>query len=176
MNLFFSLQHSYQTMATMLTKFVEPLALFAMRITVGHVFLSSGLVKWDGLFRFNVDTYDLFLYEFFCPEEVRPGALLLCNPDTLEYVDGSFTVKIVELLALSAGIMEVLLALLLIVGLFSRFAALGLLAMTLFIQLAVFPTWSHWVNPASWWAVTSFVLLARGPGWLSLDRVLKLDR
>jgi putative oxidoreductase len=138
--------------------------------------LDSGLLKWDGIFKFNVDTYDLFLYEFFCPEQVRPGALLLCDPNTLDYAEGSLAVPFIELLALGAGVGEVILPILLILGLFSRFAALGLLGMTLFIQLAVFPTWSHWVNPAVWWAATLLLLVARGPGFLSIDRLLKLEK
>ena len=47
--------------------------------------------------------------------------------------------------------------------------------MTLFIQLAVFPTWSHWVNPAMWWAAVLFALVACGPGAWSLDRLLGLE-
>ena len=53
---------------------------------------------------------------------------------------------------------------------------LGLLGMTLFIQLAVFPTWEHWWNPAAWWAVVLFAVFARGPGLFSLDRLLGLEK
>jgi putative oxidoreductase len=107
---------------------------------------------------------------------VRPGALLLCDPNTLDYAEGSLAVPFIELLALGAGFGEVILPVLLILGLFGRFAALGLLGMTLFIQFAVFPSWSHWVNPAVWWAATLLVLVARGPGFLSLDRLIKLEK
>lgn len=176
MKLAFVVRGGYQLVSQKMQQYLEPVALLFMRFTVAKVFLDSGLVKWDGFLKFNVDTYDLFLYEFFCPEEVRPGALLLCDSDTLDYAEGSLAVPFVELLALGAGIGEVVLPLLLILGLFSRFAALGLLVMTLFIQLAVFPTWSHWVNPAVWWAVTLFVLVTRGPGYLSVDKFLKIER
>jgi len=57
----------------------------------------------------------------------------------------------------------------LIVGLFTRFAAVGILGMVLFIQLAVFPTMSHWINPAAWWAAVAAALIVAGPGKLSLD-------
>ena len=176
MNAIHWLKEQYIILGELARKWLEPIALLFMRFTVAKVFLDSGLLKWDGIFKFNIDTYDLFLYEFFCPEEVRPGALLLCDPATLDYAEGSLAVPLIEFLALMAGIGEVILPLLLIVGLFSRFAALGLLAMTLFIQFAVFPSWSHWVNPAVWWATTLLVVVARGPGWLSVDRWLKLER
>jgi putative oxidoreductase len=169
------LQEYYVQMGQQLSRFLEPLALFFIRFMVAKVFLNSGLSKWDGFLMFNVDKYDLFKYEFFCPDPVRVGALQLCNSETLEYVDGSFVVKMIELLAVLAGIAEVLLPILLIIGLFSRFAALGLIGMTMFIQLAVFPTWDHWINPASWWAVALLMILARGPGLLSLDKWLGLD-
>lgn len=169
------LRQLYVQMGQQLSRFLEPIALFSLRFMVAKVFLDSGLSKWDGFLKFNVDKYDLFMYEFFCPDPVRPGALQLCNPETLEYVEGSFVVKMIELLAVSAGVAEVLLPVLLIIGLFSRFAALGLIGMTLFIQLAVFPTWDHWINPASWWAVSLLVIVAHGPGSLSIDRLLGLD-
>lgn len=151
------------------------IALLMLRLTVAPVFLNSGLTKWDGFLKFNVEKYDLFLYEFFCPDPVRPGALLLCDSETLDYAEGSSIIGVIEAAAVMAGIMEVVLPILLIVGLFSRFAALGLLGMTIFIQLAVFPTMDHWINPASWWAVTLLAILAMGPGAFSLDRLFKLD-
>ena len=41
--------------------------------------------------------------------------------------------------------------------------------------IAVFPTWDHWWNPAAWWAIVLFALVARGPGYFSADRLLGLD-
>jgi putative oxidoreductase len=169
------LQLLYIQMGEQLSTYLEPLALFFMRFMVAKVFISSGLSKWDGFLQFNIDKYDLFKYEFFCPEPIREGALLLCDPKTLDYVDGSFTVTIIESLAVVAGVVEVVLPILLIIGLFSRFAALGLLGMTMFIQLAVFPTLEHWNNPASWWAASLLIIIARGPGLLSVDKFLGLD-
>jgi len=168
-------QQLYLQMGEQLQKFVEPLALFFLRFMVAKVFLDSGLSKWDGFLQFNVDKFDLFKYEFFCPDPVRAGALQLCDPQTLDYVDGSFMVKMIEALAVIAGVVEVLLPVLLIIGLFSRFAAFGLIGMTMFIQLAVFPSLDHWINPASWWAVSLLVIFARGPGLLSVDRLLGLE-
>lgn len=170
-----TLKTRYQGVAEHIGKWTGDLSLLFMRLLVARVFLSSGLTKWNGWFQFNEEKYDLFLYEFFCPEPVREGALLLCDPQTLDYEEGAAIVGIIEATAVSAGILEVLLPALLIVGLFTRFAALGLIGMTLFIQLAVFPEWSHWWNPAAWWAVTLFAVLAFGPGRLSLDKFLGID-
>jgi len=165
----------YRSLANATGEYLEPVALLALRLIGAKVFLSSGLTKWNGWFQFNPDKYDLFMYEFFCPDPIRPGALLLCDPELLDYVEGSSMVTFIETLAASAGVMEIVLPVLLIFGLLTRFAALGLLFMTLFIQLAVFPSWDHWWNPAAWWAVVMLALLAMGPGLLSLDRLFGLE-
>ena len=150
------------------------LALLFARIAVGRVYLKSGLVKWNGFFQFNADTYELFEYEFFCPEEIRKGALYLCDKAEQDYTNE--TVRfIVDRFANLAGIMEVSLGLAIIVGLYSRVAALGLLAMTLFIQFFVFPDAASWWGSHAWWVACLLVVLAFGPGNLSLDRIFKLD-
>ncbi len=176
MGVFSSFQMRYQQLTSLLNRWLEPLALLAMRLLVARVFFQSGVSKWDGFLQFDVNKYELFMYEFFCPDPVRPGALLLCNAETLEYSEGSFGQWLAETMAITAGVVEVLLPLLLILGLFSRFAALGLLGMTLFIQFAVYPDWAHFWNPAAWWAALLLMLIARGPGLFSLDRWLGLEK
>lgn len=176
MNNLLSIRSCYQRLAQGLSLWTADLSILFLRLLTAKVFLASGLTKWNGFFQFNVDKYDLFLYEFFCPDPIREGALLLCNPQTLDYEEGSTIVSVIEIFALMAGIIEVVLPVLLIVGLLTRFAALGLLIMTLFIQLAVFPEWSHWWNPAAWWAASLFAILALGPGRISLDRMLGLEK
>lgn len=170
-----SLAFAYHGLANRVGGRLEPLALLCLRLAGAKVFWDSGMTKWDGFLQFNKGKFDLFLYEFFCPDPPRPGALQLCDPDTLEYTEGSAVVSAVKALAVTAGVMEVGLSAMLVLGLLSRLAALGLLAMTLFIQLAVFPTWGHWWNPAVWWAVVMLALVARGPGPWSLDRLLGLE-
>ena len=71
--------------------------------------------------------------------------------------------------ALLAATAEHVLALLLLLGLATRFAALGLLSMTLVIQLLVYP--DAYPTHATWAAVLLY-LLARGPGVFSLDHLL----
>ena len=69
---------------------------------------------------------------------------------------------------------EFLLPILLIAGLFSRFAAAGLAVMALVIQIFVFPTWAHFFG----WDITvlalAAIVISRGPGLFSIDKVLGL--
>ena len=169
------MKSAYQALVVRIGGWLEPLALLGLRLAGAKVFLQSGMTKWNGFLEFNQDKYDLFLYEFFCPDPPRPGALQLCDPATLEYTEGSAIVAAIKALAVTAGVVEIVLPVMLIAGLLSRVSALGLFGMTLFIQLAVFPTWSHWWNPAVWWAVVLLALVACGPGAWSLDRVLGLE-
>ena len=156
------------------TEKLQFLALLFARIAVGRVYLKSGMVKWNGFLQFNADTYDLFEYEFFCPDEIRKGALYLCDKAEEDYTNE--TVRfIIDRFANLAGIMEVALGLAIIVGLYSRVAALGLLGMTLFIQLFVFPDAASWWGSHAWWVACLLVVLAYGPGKFSLDRIFKLD-
>jgi len=156
------------------TEKLQFLALLFARIAVGQVYLKSGLAKWDGFFKFNGNTYDLFQYEFFCPDEIRKGALYLCDKTEQDYTNE--TVRfIIDRFANLAGIMEVALGVAIIVGLYSRLAALGLLAMTFFIQFFVFPDAASWWGSHAWWVVCLLAVLSFGPGKFSLDKIFKLD-
>jgi putative oxidoreductase len=75
---------------------------------------------------------------------------------------------------------EFFLPLLLVFGLFSRFGALGLLAMTAVIQFYVFP--EDLLNPnGNWslhllWAAPLLLVLSQGPGRFSLDALLGFEK
>lgn len=170
-----SIRSIYVCISNQLEKWISPVSQLLVRLIAAKVFLASGLSKWNGFLDFDENKYDLFMYEFFCPDPVRPHALQLCDPETLDYTEGSAMVSFIETLAVTAGVTEVLFSLLLIAGLFSRFAALGLIGTTLFIQLAVFPSWDHWWNPAVWWFAALLTVFVYGPGKLSIDRLLKLE-
>ena len=75
--------------------------------------------------------------------------------------------------AVLATLAEHVLPVLLVFGLLSRVSALGLLVMTAVIQIFVFP--AAWVTHGLW-AVALLVVLTQGPGRLSLDHLLGLDR
>lgn len=174
MNLLSSIRNGYAAIAAR-ADMLEPVALLAARLAVARVFFQSGLTKWTAPFAFNTEKYDLFLYEFFCPEEVRPGALTLCT----DRVEGTYSPVVqtaVERFANLAGVMEIVLPVMLVIGFASRAAALGLFAMTLFISVLVFPDLDSWWGSHVWWTVALLLILARGAGSLSLDRLLGLER
>ncbi len=75
-----------------------------------------------------------------------------------------------ELGALMAATAEHVLPILLLIGLGTRFAALGLLVMTLVIQLLVYP--GAWAVHGTWAAVLLW-LMTRGAGLVSLDHFFK---
>lgn len=115
------------------------------RLAIAGVFLQSGRTKVDGLLTVSDSTYSLFSEEYQVP---------LLPP---------------QLAAQLATYAEHLLPLLLVLGLFTRVSALGLLAMTAVIQLFVYPdAWTtHLV-----WVVPMLLLVSRGGGAYSLDRRL----
>ena len=69
-----------------------------------------------------------------------------------------------------ASTAEHALPLLLLLGLFTRWAALGLLGMTLVIQLLVYP--GAWMVHGLW-ATGLLYLVAKGPGCISIDAWLR---
>ncbi len=78
-----------------------------------------------------------------------------------------------ELGATLAALGEHVLPLMLLLGLGTRFAALGLLVMTAVIQLLVYPAAypTHGV-----WAAVLLWLMVRGPGAVSIDHALAVRR
>ncbi|HET6468909.1 MAG TPA: DoxX family protein, partial [Geminicoccaceae bacterium] len=70
-----------------------------------------------------------------------------------------------ETMAFAAGSAEILLPILLVLGLLTRLAALGLLAMTIVVQLTVPDGWPLHVT----WAAMALGIMAWGPGRISLD-------
>ena len=114
------------------------------RICIGTVFLRSGLLKWEGWA--NGTTLALFATEYKLP---------LLSP------------KIAAVMAMSA---ELTLPLLLFAGLLTRFAALGMLVMTLVIQIFVYP---NAFDTHGTWAVCFLYLMKFGAGRLSLDQLVE---
>lgn len=124
-----------------------PIALL-MRIGIAVPFFLSGRTKVDGLLTLKDSTFYLFAEEYRVP--LLPS----------------------DLAAYAATYAEHVLPILLVLGLLTRPAAFGLLAMTVVIQLFVIP--AGWPTHLLWLAPLVY-LIARGPGGLSADRLLKLD-
>ena len=124
-----------------------PYAIVALvaRFAVANVFWRSGQTKVEGFFHIKENTFFLFSEEYKVP---------LLPPDLAAYL---------------ATIAEHVFPILLIVGLASRLSALGLIAMTAVIQLFVYP--DGWPDHILWFALL-LVILARGPGAISLDHLI----
>jgi putative oxidoreductase len=65
---------------------------------------------------------------------------------------------------------EFIFSLLLIFGLFTRFAALGLLGITLVIQFFVYP--QAWAESHAFWAIAAAAILFLGAGRASIDQLI----
>jgi putative oxidoreductase len=116
------------------------------RLSIAGVFWRSGETKLDG---WSVSDSAVYLFE----NEYR---LPLIDP---------------WLAAHLAAFAEHVFPVLLVVGLASRFSALALLAMTLVIEIFVYP--DAWPTHLSW-AGLAIPLIAMGGGRISLDRLVRI--
>ncbi|MEH6714750.1 DoxX family protein [Parasphingorhabdus flavimaris] len=76
-----------------------------------------------------------------------------------------------ELGAYVTTYMEHLLPVLLVLGLATRFGALGIFVMTMVIQIFVFPEMIIWWQTHILWVAMALILIVRGGGIFSLDRL-----
>jgi len=133
--------------------FLKPVMLLGFRLYVAYVFFKSGLTRVDDSFMITSSTIDLFKYEY------------------MPYVSESLA----TVGAYLASYAELALPVLLVIGLITRPAALGLfilnavaaysLAQTDFASAA-----GHWQHIT--WGVMLTVIFAFGPGALSLDKLI----
>lgn len=133
-----------------------PLAQLALRIALAVPFFLSGLTKWDGFGQLSESAKYLFQEEF----QLHLLGWLVPYPAP-------------DLMAFLAGVAEIALPVLLVLGLGTRGAALTLLAMTVIIQLTVPDGWANFHLP---WAAMALALMAWGGGPLSVDRLLQRQR
>lgn len=141
---------------------LESLALLLARIVVAHAFWVSGQTKVSGpMVPLVFGDLDL---SFTIPTGIKASTYFLFEN---EYAG----VPLPHVLAaIMATIAEHLLPIALVVGLATRFAALGLLIMTAIIQIFVYP--DAWWTAHAYWAALTLLLMARGPGAISLDRLI----
>ena len=130
----------------------ESLVLAFVRVVLAGVFWRSGRTKVTegSWFQLSDTTYELFRTEY---------AAVPLPP---------------ELAAVMATTAEHLLPALLVAGLFTRVSALGLVGMTMVIQLFVYP--DAWWPEHSLWTAMALILIVRGGGQFSLDAVLTRAR
>jgi putative oxidoreductase len=115
------------------------------RLAIADVFWRSGQTKVEG-WEITETTFALFREEYQVP---------LLPPEVAAYI---------------ATIQEHLFAVLLLIGLASRFSALGLFGMTVVIQLFVYP--ANYPDHLLW-AAALLLIIARGPGIISIDHLIR---
>ena len=135
---------------------------FIARFSIAAVFWSSGQTKVQG-FVFNLVSGDV---ELGWPRLSESALALFQDEYRLPFMPP-------ELAAPMAATAEHVLPVLILIGLGTRFSALALLGMTLVIQLFVYP--GAYATHGTWAAVL-LVLMARGPGMLSVDHWLASRR
>jgi putative oxidoreductase len=119
-----------------------------LRFGLAVPFWRSGVNKWDGFLQLNDVAVLLFSTEF-----------------KLHLPGGPYPFPAPGVMAFLVGSAEILLPILLVLGLATRFAALGLLLMTLVVQVTVPTGWPFHLT----WAAMALAIMAWGPGRISLD-------
>lgn len=131
---------------------IGTIACLALRFALAIPFYRSGLTKWDG-----------FL-------EISPGALFLFESEyKLNIFGTAYSFPYPYYTAHLAALGEIVLPVLLVLGLATRFAGLGLLFMAGVIFLVYPHTWATEQLP---WSAMALALIAFGAGKISLDYVI----
>lgn len=118
----------------------------AMRLGIAMVFWQSARTKVEGILTLKQSTFFLFQYEYALP--VVPHGLA----------------------AYMATYAEHFFPLLIVLGLGARVGAAALLIMTLVIQIFVYP--GAWATHLLWASILLYIV-ARGPGIVSIDHLIK---
>ncbi len=151
----------FNKIAAWLDAFPYSLIALFLRLVAAHPFFASGQTKIEGpTIGREVLGLDLTVQ---IPTAIRSATFaLFADEYKLPFVSP-------EVGAYAATALEFVLPLFLLLGLFTRLSAFGLLAMTLIIQIFVYP--DAWWTVHAYWAALLTVLIARGPGAVSLDRL-----
>lgn len=130
------------------SRLAEGVALLLARIALAGIFWRSGRSKVTEGSLFEISDSTRYLFENDYAAVPLPA----------------------EIAAPLATLGEHLLPVLLVIGLATRLSAAGLLAMTLVIQIFVYP--QAWWTTHMLWAALAAVLIVRGGGVLSLDTLI----
>jgi putative oxidoreductase len=132
------------------TPISESIMLLMVRVALAGIFWRSGRTK------------------------VEEGSLLTVSENTIyQFGDDPFNKLPLlpsDIAAYLTTYAEHALPILLVTGLFTRLSALALLGMTLVIQIFIFP--EAWWQVHILWVALALVLIVRGGGGLSMDRLL----
>ncbi len=129
-----------------ISELLSPLALLALRLPVAVVFWRSGRTRVEGWNILDITDSQAFIFE------------------------NEFGMPFPVLTAHVTAIAEHVLPVLLILGLFTRLGAIGMLTMTMVIQLFVYP--DAWLTAHMYGAAIHFADVGLGPGKISLDHPL----
>jgi putative oxidoreductase len=119
-----------------------------MRLALAVPFWKSGILKWAGFGRLNDTAITLFTDEFML--HLPGGPYHFPAPSVMSFLSGTG---------------ETVFPVLLVLGLGTRFAALGLLFMTGIVELTVPDGWPIHLT----WAAMALGIMAWGPGRVSAD-------
>jgi putative oxidoreductase len=134
-----------QTIAT------PSLVQLVLRVALAVPFWRSGILKWGGFLKLNDTAVTLFSDEFM-----------------LHLPGGPYHYPAPAVMAFLSGSAEIMFPILLILGLGTRFAGLGLLFMTVIVELTVPDGWPVHIT----WAAMALGIMAYGPGRVSLDHLI----
>ena len=124
-----------------------------LRVALAVPFLRSGLTKWNGFL--SLSPVAQYQFEEMFQLHLFGGTYPFPASDVVAYIDATA---------------EIVLPVLLIVGLATRFSAFGLLVMTGVIQLTVPDGWATFHLP---WAALAVAIIALGAGPLSVDSFIE---
>lgn len=136
---------------------------FGLRSLMAIVFFSAGQAKVAGP-QLPLNFYDLSL-SVTLPAQIRPETFgMFLSSQSSMPLPPTFAAYLVSYA-------EFLLPILLVAGLATRFASLGLLLIVALLQFYVVPSglWTAHI----YWAAILLVLMTRGPGELSIDHIIR---
>ncbi|PIT04527.1 membrane protein [Bradyrhizobium nitroreducens] len=122
-----------------------------LRLALAVPFWRSGMLKWGGFLKLNDTAVTLFSDEFM-----------------LHLPGGPYHFPAPAVMAFLSGCGEIMFPILLVLGLGTRFAGLGLLFMTIVVELTVPDGWPIHLT----WAAMALGIMAYGPGNISLDHLI----
>ena len=131
---------------------VPSLVQLVLRFALAVPFWKSCMLKWDGFLQLNDTAVSLFTDEFM-----------------LHLPGGPYPFPAPAVMAFLSGCAEITFPVLLVLGFATRFAALGLLFMTLVVELTVPDGWPIHIT----WAAMALAIMAGGPGRVSLDFLIR---
>jgi putative oxidoreductase len=139
-------EHLIQTVA------LPSLVQLVMRVALAVPFWKSGILKWTGFLKLSDTAVTLFTDEFM-----------------LHLPGGPYHYPAPAVMAFLSGCGEITFPVLLVLGLGTRFAALGLLFMTFIVELTVPDGWPIHLT----WAAMALGIMAWGPGRISMDHLVR---